>query len=459
MRSRLNAADRLRLKWVRALGPVNPFDRPAVERWAASLRYVLAPGDLSGVLCGQVREATDPNAPERDSLDAFDTLTGGGTLIPLPDPDPRATGSGRSAGKPPRKRAERHLVMTPYSEIAPREIEWLWDQRIAVGHLTLFSGDPGSAKSFLMSSLAAHVSAGAAWPDTPLFPQPRGSVVYLSAEDDPNDTTVHRLAASGADLSRVFHVQGSRVRVEGEGPDGDVPPSPFSLRADLPLLERTIDAVDNVRLLIIDPITSYLDGVPEEKNAEVKQLVLQPLRDLAARRRLAVCLVNHLTKGGGAKALYRSGGGIAFQANARISWLVKIDPREPSGKRRLLLPVKDNIAPGAVGMAFTIDRGAVLWEGEPVSMRADDLLRSERDDDEPKRGRPAGQAHAAMNWLAARLAEGPRPKAEVLRAAAEDGISRATLARAAAELGVRTGGKRGLGELRLPLDPEEGEAP
>ena len=53
------------------------------------------------------------------------------------------------------------------SDVAPEQVEWLWRERIAIGKLTLLVGDPGQGKSFLTLDIAARVSRGAPWPDTP----------------------------------------------------------------------------------------------------------------------------------------------------------------------------------------------------------------------------------------------------------------------------------------------------
>lgn len=68
---------------------------------------------------------------------------------------------------------------------------------------TLGAGDPGLGKSFLTMDLAARVTTGATWPDSPTVAAPRGSVVLLSAEDDLADTIRPRLDAAGADCARV----------------------------------------------------------------------------------------------------------------------------------------------------------------------------------------------------------------------------------------------------------------
>jgi len=53
------------------------------------------------------------------------------------------------------------------NDVQPEQRRWLWPARIPLGKLTLLIGDPGVGKSLLATDLAARVSAGLPWPDTP----------------------------------------------------------------------------------------------------------------------------------------------------------------------------------------------------------------------------------------------------------------------------------------------------
>ena len=47
------------------------------------------------------------------------------------------------------------------TNIEPLPVEWLWEDRLARGHLTLFASDPGMGKSQITLDLAARLSRGA----------------------------------------------------------------------------------------------------------------------------------------------------------------------------------------------------------------------------------------------------------------------------------------------------------
>lgn len=311
------------------------------------------------------------------------------------------------------------------SDVTPEAVNWLWPGRIALGKLTLFSGDPGLGKSFLSIDMAARVTTGKAWPDSPGVLNPIGSVVMLSAEDDLADTIRPRLDAAGADCSRVHALQAVRYRLE-DSPDEHE--RAFNLASDVEVLEATLRDVSCCRLLVVDPITAYLGGTDSHRNAEIRA-VLQPLSDLAARYGVAVVAVTHLNKSHGGPAIYRSMGSLAFTAAARAVWCVSKD--QDNQQRRLVLPVKNNIAADASGLAYRIqgEPPRVEWEADPIGMTADDALAP------PEEREERTERERARDWLRETLADGPVPSSDVLADAREHGLSEKTVRRAFRDLG------------------------
>ena len=132
-------------------------------------------------------------------------------------------------------------------------------------------------------------------------------------------------------------------------------------------------------MIVIDPISAYLDGTESHNNAEVRA-VLAPLAKLAAEVGAAVVCVTHLNKGSQSSALYRATGSLAFVAAARAAYAVTKDKDNPS--RRLILPMKNNLAPDTSGIAYAVvaPQGIpiVAWEPTPVTITADEALSSEQ---------------------------------------------------------------------------------
>jgi putative DNA primase/helicase len=109
----------------------------------------------------------------------------------------------------------------------------------------------------------------------------------------------------------------------------------FNLQLDLPELEKTIEQIDDVLLVIIDPITSYLGKVDSHKNADIRS-VLEPLGKMAAKRHVTIIANTHLSKAAVGSANSRVIGSVAFVNHARAAFIVTADP-EDSGSR-LFIP-------------------------------------------------------------------------------------------------------------------------
>jgi putative DNA primase/helicase len=324
----------------------------------------------------------------------------------------------------------RALAMLRASDIELKAVEWLWSGKFALGKITLIAGEPGLGKSQLTAALAATVTTGGRWPTSDQR-SPRGCVVMFSAEDDASDTIAPRLLAAGADLKRIQIVSA----VHG----GDKTPGrrTFNFQTDLDLLENAMQELGDVRLVVIDPITSYLGkGVDSHKNADVRS-VLEPVAELAARYSAAFVGITHFSKGGEASAINRFIGSIAFIAAARAAFVVTADPDSDIPGRRLFLPVKNNLAPKGDGLSFQIEQhmiagnicaSMVEWGGDTVTKTADEIL-SAGAEDSPQRAE-------AAEFLRVCLADGPKPSKEIEAEAKGAGISWRTVMRAKGDLGI-----------------------
>jgi hypothetical protein len=321
------------------------------------------------------------------------------------------------------------LPVRPVSDLSPRPVEWLWPRHLALGKLAILDGDPGLGKSLLTLDLCARLSTGRPWPDGAASPGPWPSLV-LQGEDNPHDTLRPRLQALGADLARVFY------------PDGDSSADePLRLPSRAAALDGTI-ARTGARLVVLDPLASFLDaGICINYEPSVRR-ALEPLARIAEVRRCTFLFVRHLNKYGGSRALYRGSGNIGVVAGCRSAWLVGDDPEQPGEARdearptrRVFSNVKNNLAPPRPSLAYEIraaDGAAaeVAWLGaSPWS--GDDLVAAR------PRQTPAEARDEAKEFLAAALADGPLSSAELWARIAEHGLSKRTLYRARRLLKVR----------------------
>ncbi len=330
---------------------------------------------------------------------------------------------------------ESRLVVKCAADIKPEKVDWLWEQRLPLGKCVLVAGEGGLGKSMVLAWVAATVSRGKEWPCGEGQAR-RGSVIILSAEDDAADTIVPRLLAADADCNKVHILEAVRM-------EDDKGHRSFNLQLDLPELEKKIEELGDVLLVIIDPITSYLGKVDSHKNAELRS-VLEPLGKMAARRHVTVIANTHLSKAIGGSANSRVIGSVAFVNQARAAFIVTADP-EDSGKR-LFIPSKTNLGKPRDGLAYRIaevvlpspDKGEpiwapyVKWEDTPVRMSADEAMAANAGGVE---GRSA--VEEAKQFLTELLADGAMAAKEVKGAASAQMISVATLRRAKSAIDVK----------------------
>ncbi len=320
------------------------------------------------------------------------------------------------------------------ADIRPRSISWLWEGHFPLACASMLCGRPGGGKSLCAYEMAAHVTRGTPWPDG--TPCPQGEVIIIAGEDDAPTVGVPRLIAAGADLRRV-HIF-SMVRHVNE--DGQHCETMFSL-ADLPTLEAVLKAHPDCKLVIIDPVGSFLPGKVDANRENEVRAILGPLCKLAERHGVAVLLVAHPRKAYGENADDLALGSRAFTGIVRAVWHLSRDRADRD--RRLLLPGKCNLSREPDGLAFRLkgDPPHIVWEAEPVKMNADDALIG----DAERRGPEPEARDAAEAWLRQILAAGPvasgdlhKPAPGTIRALAKEAdLKWPTVRRAADKLGVR----------------------
>ena len=263
------------------------------------------------------------------------------------------------------------VQLTCANEIKPKPIDWLWDGWLARGKLEVLSGIAGTGKTTLAISLAATVSIGGKFPDGTR--SPIGSVLIWSGEDSAKDTLVPRFMAAGADLSKIHFI--------GDVKHGDQMRS-FDPAIDIAALNNAAAKIDNISLLIVDPIVNAVAG-DSHKNGEVRR-ALQPLVEFGEKLNCAVLGVTHFSKGtGGKEPLERVTGSLAFGALPRIV-LATAKITEDETSRRIFCRAKSNIGKDDGGFEYSLNQkeidgypglfsSYILW-GDSVEGSARDLL-------------------------------------------------------------------------------------
>lgn len=319
------------------------------------------------------------------------------------------------------------LYVRSAADIEPRSVSWLWPERLPLGKLVVFAGEPGTAKSRLSLSIASTITTGGYWPAGEGRSE-AGEVLIANFEDDPADTTVPRLMAEGADLTKIRFL---------EGVPGENGRRAFDINRDVDRLAAHLEIYPETRLLIVDPISACMGGADSHKNAEVRA-ALHPLAEVAQRYEVCVLAITHLNKGIGGKALHRVMGSIAYTAAARVAFVVTRDENDPGGRRSLVIPIKNNLGDDRTGLSFSTDvvrlpsgfeAPRIVW-GEQMNISADEAL-SPLDNDR-------GARAAARDFLEELLIDGPVSAKEVRAQARSAGIAWATVRRAQDSLGVKT---------------------
>ena len=301
------------------------------------------------------------------------------------------------------------------SEVDTQTVEWLWKPYIPFGKVTIIQGNPGEGKTTLALCLCAACTNRKPFP---LMPEHEPfNVIYQTAEDGLGDTVKPRLMEAEADLDRVLVIDESKQ--------------------ELSLSDERIEKAirqNGARLIILDPIQAYVGEKTDMNKANEIRPIFRRLAEVAERTACAVILIGHLNKAAGGQSAYRGLGSIDFRAAARSVLLIGRVKREPN--IRVIVHDKSSLAPEGKPMAFCLDpETGFEWVGE-YDITADELLSGAG-------GNTATKTEQAETLILDLLAdENEMTSEEVMKAAAEVGISERTLKTARRNLETRIEVKR-----------------
>jgi energy-coupling factor transporter ATP-binding protein EcfA2 len=241
--------------------------------------------------------------------------------------------------------------------VVPAPVDWLWPYRIAAGEMSLLAGDGGIGKSSLLLAIAAIITRGGEWPDKS-GRAPIGSVIIVSAEDSRETTLVPRLKALGADLTKIHFVTAKARMRRNPGEEATI--NIQKSLQDLEYWKEIIRRKKGVRMMIIDPIPSYLGrGINDAKNSELRS-VLEPFLDEVTRPHGIALMANtHLNKNvDSSTPIYRITGNTAYGALPRNVAFVVRD--HENRERRIYKQAKcNNAADDLPALAFKMVRAVI----------------------------------------------------------------------------------------------------
>lgn len=301
------------------------------------------------------------------------------------------------------KIGRRRVKLTPATSIKTETIDWVIDQWIPAGMLTLLAGREGIGKSTIACDWVSQLSKKGV------------KCAYLNSEDSRSYTVKPRLQAAGANLDNVFFID-----VETEtGNEGHL-----KLPQDTNLLFDELNH-NGVKFVVLDAAKSSMDPkLDGYKDDHVRQF-LEPLAAAADRYGITVVGLAHFGKAEGKDTGKLLLGSIAWSQIARSVLSAAMD----DDGRLIVSNTKANLARGIVSReAHLVSRpvelndgtltelGAIEW-GEFTDTVATELLDRQADED-------ADDRTAAEMWLEDYLTErGPTPRPEVFKAAKKAGVA------------------------------------
>lgn len=328
------------------------------------------------------------------------------------------------AGLPPLE--GRHPDLLRAGDIRMERPRFLDDPLIPLGVLTLIAGRAGVSKSTLSISRAAMATRGTLEGDY----HRRPCTVAFSGIEDSLSMQKARLMAADADMDRTLFLtmmdttQGSSV------------PTGMSLPDDLPEI-RELLATHDVRMWVIDPITSCLNG-DTNKRDDVRR-ALDPLAALAGELDIAIVGILHFNKGGG-YASDKISGSHAFRDTVRSLILVARDDADGSviatlDKSSYTMAQGTSYSYGLMSVDVTDDQGETMSVPKVTGFMPTDRSVNEVINRNVAQASPAEDgAHAergeVIEWLTDYLRDGPASFKDIAQAASDEGYSKKQLAHA-----------------------------
>jgi DNA repair protein RadA/Sms len=302
------------------------------------------------------------------------------------------------------------------SNVEAAEVDWVWAPYLPSGMLCMLSGDPGCGKTYLAMAMAAALSKGR----TPYsgVPCEALNLLYMSLENSPAHVLRPRFDQLGGDPAKFHIVRGSMI---GEGENA----KRGSIRlSDLDLLTQAL-AATGAKLLIVDPIQSYLGSDVDSHRSNETRPILDGLARLAEEHHCAVLLVRHFAKATAGRAIHRGLGSIDFTGAVRVELHAGL-----VNDQHVMVTAKSNLGPFGKSLGYAIEGdGLFRWTGE-ADVTAGDLQMAEPTGDE------RGALDEAVWHLSEALKDGPKTAKEVQRELREAGLTEATVRRAKTKLGV-----------------------
>jgi hypothetical protein len=242
------------------------------------------------------------------------------------------------------------LQVVNLEDVVAKDIDWLVPGYFARGMVHCIAGYGGAGKSLVVTSLIAALTKGLDWISGEKTAPPIS--VLMITEEQLQISVKPRMQFAQADMRRVNIIEAVvRKKKDNKGNEVIIP---WNLDDHLGDTERWFKSHPEVKLLVIDPIGSFMEGEKREidtwKDSNVRK-VLDKWVKLAENLNLAIIYLAHFNKSKGARAADKITGSSAFTTVTRMTYVVGEGGEEwlenqgyPGGKDdRIMVGVKCNI--------------------------------------------------------------------------------------------------------------------
>jgi putative DNA primase/helicase len=346
-------------------------------------------------------------------------------------------------------RPKPQLIIRKASDVPDEPLVTYFGGRLTSGAFQLMVGPGEAGKGMGSVDVVARLTLGECFPDEPGKGRPPMNVMVCVTEDAASRVKA-RLRAAGADLERVFFVDGPP-----QSRGGLIVPSPIAFDEDAGVLvERARDL--KIGALFLETTVEHLGDrnghrQPSTNNENEVRRALSPVIAACREVNLIGWGVMHPRKSMDGGIEDSISGSAGFRNVARTALHVYPDPTDESDERwRLLLCSKSNyLARRPPTLRFRIEpwdqnpaEGRVVW-GIPGRTLVDPRSAEEIwSDMEAKRSKKDRRDHAvveAEEFLRTLFQEGQKLKAaDVRKAATEAGIAWRAIERAKSKMKVKS---------------------
>ena len=203
------------------------------------------------------------------------------------------------------------------------------------------------------------------------------TIIYQTTEDDADDTVVPRFNSAGGNGENLIFIKEDEKSLSF----GD---------------NRIREAIEmyHAKLLILDPMSSYIGENCSMNNANETRAEFNHLIAVAKDTGCAIVIIAHMNKMKDTNPLYRTNGSIDIAGAVRSIIAITRTPNKEVPAERYLVQVKSNLAPTGSAILFEVSEKGVDFISE-MEMTAEEAFQSLA----PKIGRPNDKEIKAKEFL------------------------------------------------------------